>query len=202
MLSVNGFLETVKMKTHLWIMGFAGSVYATWWLGIFAFTESSFFIIPPDLLLITILSAGAERWWYYASISTTFSVLGGIFGYGIGLFVFDTVGVRLVELYNLQTQLETVTKLFADNAFLAILVAAFTPIPYKVFTITAGLLKINFITFVLASILGRGARLFLVAYFMKVFGKTMGEFIYKRFNQLSLLGGLLIIFVIIYLSFF
>lgn len=168
------------------------------WLFLISFAESSFFPIPPDLLLMPIVARLRSRWWYYALVTTIASVLGGMFGYLIGSFFFDIVGALLVKTYHLESELQSVSALFQKNAFLAIFTAAFTPIPYKVFTIAGGLFKINFIVFVVASILGRGMRFFAVAYLMKLFGASVGRLAFKYFNALTLVAAAIAIGFIAY----
>lgn len=180
-------LQTLKDSLTAWAVRHAEGKNAKWWLFGISFAESSFFPIPPDVLLAAILMTKERvRAFYYASITTAGSVLGGLFGYAIGYFFFQTVGAWLVNTYHLETQMVTVQKLFADNAFFAIFVAAFTPIPYKVFTIAAGLFGISIPTFIIASILGRGGRFFAVATVMKYFGGHIARVFYEYFNLISL----------------
>lgn len=190
-------MNFIRQKIAEWANKNSDAKKSLWWLSVLSFSESSFFLVPPDVMLIGLL-VKSKRWSYYALVTTLASVAGGMFGYIIGLFFFDTIGQVLVDFYNLQTEMARVGELFADNAFLAIFVSAFTPIPYKVFTISAGIFKINFLTFVIASILGRGMRFFLVAYLMKLYGEKLGHLAYKYFNFFSLLFGLLVILGIFY----
>lgn len=168
------------------------------WLFLVSFAESSFFPIPPDLLLMPIVARLRSKWWYYAAITTIASVIGGMFGYLIGALFFNFVGTLLVKTYHLEGELEHVSLLFQQNAFWAIFTAAFTPIPYKIFTIAGGLFKINFLVFIIASILGRGMRFFAVAYLMKLFGGAVGRLAFKYFNLLTLAVGIVIIGFIAY----
>lgn len=168
------------------------------WLFLISFAESSFFPIPPDLLLMPIVARLRSRWWYYATLTTIASVLGGMFGYLIGALFFNFVGTLLIKTYHLESELEHVSLLFQQNAFWAIFTAAFTPIPYKIFTIAGGLFKLNFLIFVIASILGRGMRFLAVAYLMKIFGASIGKLAFKYFNLLTLIVGLVIIGFIAY----
>lgn len=156
------------------------------WLFVVSFAESSFFPIPPDLLLMPIVARLRSRWLYYATITTIASVVGGMFGYLIGAVFFNVVGTFLVKTYHLEKELAYVSTLFQQNAFWAIFTAAFTPIPYKLFTIAGGLFHINFVIFIIASILGRGMRFFAVAYLMKLFGGTVGRLAFRYFNLLTL----------------
>jgi len=193
-------LQTFKDYLVAWTVRHAEGRHAKWWLFGVAFAESSFFPVPPDVLLAAILMTRERvRAFFYAGITTAGSVLGGLFGYAIGYFFFQTVGVWLVATYHLETEMVTVQKLFVDNAFFAIFVAAFTPIPYKVFTIAAGLFGISIPTFLLASILGRGGRFFMVASIMRFFGGHITRVLYRYFNVISLilallLGGVLYVF--------
>lgn len=179
-------LQTLKDLLGAWAVAHAAGRHAKWWLFGISFAESSFFPIPPDVLLAAILMTRERvRAFFYASITTLGSVLGGLFGYAIGYFFFQTVGVWVVHTYHLDAQIEIVRAYFMDNAFFAIFVAAFTPIPYKVFTIAAGLFGISIPTFVLASILGRGGRFFLVAGIMRYFGGHIARMLYQYFNVFS-----------------
>ncbi len=181
-------LQTMKDFLVAWTTRHAEGRNAKWWLFGISFAESSFFPIPPDVLLVAILmTRGRVRAFYYASITTLGSVLGGLFGYAIGYFFFQTVGVWVVSTYGLETQMITVQKHFVANAFFAIFVAAFTPIPYKVFTIAAGLFGVSIPVFIIASVLGRGMRFFAVAAIMRYFGGHIARAFYRYFNILSLL---------------
>ncbi len=186
-------LQTIKDSLVAWTTRHAEGRHAKWWLFGVAFAESSFFPVPPDVLLVAILMTRERvRAFYYAGITTAGSVLGGLFGYAIGYFLYKTVGVWLVSTYNLEAQMVTVQKLFVDNAFFAIFIAAFTPIPYKVFTIAGGLFGISIPTFIIASILGRGGRFFLVAAVMRYFGGHIARLFYQYFNLASLVFAILL----------
>ncbi|HCC06169.1 TPA: cytochrome B [Candidatus Nomurabacteria bacterium] len=188
-------------KLILWTESFAKHKHAEFYLFGVAFTESSFFLIPPDVLIIAMLSHGLKvSWVRIASISTVGSVLGGIFGYCIGFFFYSYIGEPLVKLYGLETQLAYVGTQFNQHAFLSILIAAFTPIPYKVFTIGAGLFSLNLITFISASIVGRGARFFIVAYLTNKYGVKAKEFILKKADKVLLVIGIVILIAVYFLS--
>lgn len=193
--------QTLRDSLSSWAVRHAEGKNAKWWLFGISFAESSFFPIPPDVLLVAILMTKERvRAFYYASITTVGSVIGGLFGYAIGYFLFQTVGGWLVHTYHLDTQMITVQKLFEDNAFFAIFVAAFTPIPYKVFTIAGGLFGISIPTFIIASILGRGGRFFAVATVMKYFGGHIARVFYEYFNLISLI--IVAVFGVILYAFF
>lgn len=186
-------------KLVSWTEQFAEHKKAKLILFVVAFTESSFFLVPPDVLIIAILSHHIKRSWVrIASITTAGSVLGGLFGYAIGYYFYQYIGLPIVHFYRLEDQVVHVGQLFNDNAFLAILIAAFTPIPYKVFTIAGGLFSINIVTFVVASIIGRGARFFLVAYMSHRFGERAKQMILNKGDKILWVVGI-VAFVVIYL---
>lgn len=193
-------LHDVRHALVSWVTSRAGHPRAKWWLFGIAFAESSFFPIPPDVLMAAILLTGERaRAFFYARITTIGSVLGGLFGYAIGFFFFQFVGAKLVAFYHLEAQMTVVRELLIDNAFLAIFTAAFTPIPYKVFTIAAGLFGVDILVFVAASILGRGMRFYALAALMRYGGAYMAQILYKYFNAISLVLVALILIFIAYL---
>ncbi len=163
----------IKLQTRSteWFRERAHGAYAKAWLFFLSFSESSCLFIPPDILLVAILLTGSRQWFHYATLTTIASVLGAVFGYAVAVFFFDTVGIKIIHLYNLEGPMEVVRTLFNNNAFLVIFTAAFTPIPYKVFVLMAGFLKVNFFIFLMASIVGRGLRYFIISYTVRMFGK-------------------------------
>jgi membrane protein YqaA with SNARE-associated domain len=173
------------MKDHLfkrweWFVERAEGHHARFWLVVIAFTESSLFLIPPDVLLVAILIARGERWMYYATLTTVASVAGALFGYAIGMFFYDTIGIQILSAYGLLDKMEFVRTQFSNDTFLVILFTAFTPIPFKIFTLIGGFLHVNVIAFTLAALLGRGARFFLVAYI----ARTVGEIGWKKYEAM------------------
>lgn len=177
------FLWLRRLKA--WVEGFAHKPGADWSLFGIAFIESSFFPIPPDVLLIALAVSIPKRSFRYALICTVGSVLGGMLGFWIGLELFDLVGRSIIDFYGLHEHYLRVQELYNDNAFSAIAIAGFTPIPYKVFTIAAGAFQVPLATLVYASILGRGGRFFLVASLFYWFGVGIKAFIDKYFEALS-----------------
>lgn len=197
------YLRKIKINLRNWMLKHAGSRHAKSWLSFFSFAESSFFPIPPDFLLAAILGSKQEhRWFRYSSLTAIWSVVGGAFGYVIGLLLFDSVGQFLISTYNLEQYLLVTQELFVQNAFWAIFIAGFTPIPYKIFTISAGFFGINFIVFIIASVISRFLRFFAVGYIIKVFGEDMRMFAFRYFNILSLIFALGIVVFIVVLSLF
>ena len=182
------FLEKVREKIRAWAIAHAQKPYATFWLSAMSFAEASFFPLPPDIMLIAMLLSGrAGQWFRLAFITSLFSVLGGLFGYAIGYFFFDAFGGAIISFYGLEEQFAQMKEVFSGAAFLTIFAAAFTPIPYKVFTIAAGLFNVPLGVFLAASVLGRGIRFFAVAYMLKLFGRQVADVLYRRFNLISLL---------------
>jgi membrane protein YqaA with SNARE-associated domain len=170
-----------------WVTGWAQTRQATKALAAISFMESSFFPVPPDPLLIAMTIAKPSKYLRFAGICTIASVAGGLFGYIIGIGLFETVGKLIVDTYHLHEEFTAIGIRYDQNAFLTIFTAAFTPIPYKLITIAAGVFRVNILELLLASILGRGARFFLVAGLMHHFGKRYKDKIEKYIDVLSLL---------------
>lgn len=182
MKSISAWLRGLKA----WVEAFAEKPGAGWALFWIAVAESSFFPIPPDVLLIALAVAIPAKSFRYALVCSIGSVLGGMLGYLIGLEFYDMVGRRIIEFYSLQEQYAAVKMLYDKNAFVAIAVAGFTPIPYKVFTIAAGAFQVSFATLVYASALSRPARFFLVAALFFFFGSKIKPLIDKYFEAITL----------------
>lgn len=171
---------------YRWVVGWAETKQAEKALAGISFVESSFFPIPPDPLLIAMVTVHPVRFLRFATICTLSSVVGGMFGYLIGIALFGTVGQWIVDTYGLQEAFFIIGSRYEANAFLTVFTAGFTPIPYKLITIAAGVFQINFVVFVIASILGRGGRFFLVAFLMHHFGRRYKDSIEKYIDVLSL----------------
>ena len=183
-----------------WVLHWSDHKHNTKALAVIAFTESSFFPIPPDILLITMGASKPKKSINYALICTIFSVLGGIAGYYIGAELWSLEESYLLGGIIKPEHFELVKTKFAENAFLAIFIAGFTPIPYKVFTITAGALLIPFGPFVLASILGRGMRFFIIAVLLYFFGAKMKDIIERDFEKYTLILGTLLAVAVYFLK--
>ncbi|WP_456406230.1 YqaA family protein [Thiolapillus sp.] len=149
-----------------------------------SFAESSFFPVPPDVMLAPMSLARPEKAWGYALITTLASVAGGIAGYFIGLWAFEFIEPLLHDLGYYEKYLRA-RAWFENWGFWAIFIAGFSPIPYKIFTITAGVISMSFVPFVLASIIGRGGRFFLVAGLMSLGGKPMEEKLHKYMDVIG-----------------
>jgi membrane protein YqaA with SNARE-associated domain len=177
-------------RLYHWVLHWAETPYGTPVLALISFAESSFFPIPPDVLQIALSVSKPRRSFYYAAVSTVASVLGGIAGWYIGRALWlsvDDFFFKYVPGFSV-ANFERVERLYGENAFLAILAAAFTPIPYKVFTIAAGVCHrtVSLETLVIASILGRSGRFFLVATAMYFFGEPAKAFVERHFEWMTL----------------
>jgi membrane protein YqaA with SNARE-associated domain len=182
-----------KDRGMAWLHREARGPYAVFWLAGLSFVEASFFVFPPDIILIILILAGSTRWLYLASVTTIASVVGGVVGYAIGYFFFDSIGVHIIDFYHLQEELLVVEQLFNDNAFLVMFTAAFTPLPYKVFVLAGGFFKVPLVAFILASLLGRGLRFSFVAFVAHLFGERLTAIIVRHFNTATLILGIIII---------
>ncbi len=180
-------------KLYDWVLRWAYSPYATYALFILAFCESSFFPIPPDVLLIALAISIPERSFFYALLSSIGSVLGGAFGYLIGYQFMDIIGFKIINFYNLIEHYNYVGQIYNKYNAIAVGIAGFTPIPYKIFTIAAGAFKINFWIFLIASLVSRSARFFLVSTLIYFYGESIREFIEKHLNLLTIIFVLLLI---------
>lgn len=180
-------------RLYDWVLSWAGSPFGGWALFAIAFAESSFFPIPPDVLLIALGLSIPAKSFRYALICSIGSVLGGCFGYLIGALFYDGIGQYVIGFYGLADGFDRVRLLYQQNAFLAVAIAGFTPIPYKVFTIAAGFFRIDFLVFVVASVLSRSARFFIVATIIYFWGAPAKRFIDRYFNLLTIIFTALLI---------
>ena len=178
-------------------MHWSRHAHAPRYLAGLTFAESSFFPIPPDVMLAPMVLARRERAWYLATLTTGASVLGGLVGYLIGMYLYTQVGERVVEFYHAEEVFIEIHSWFEVYGIWVILVAGFTPIPYKLFTITAGILSMTLVPFLLFSLVGRGARFFLVAALIFWGGEPLERVIRK---YIDLIGWIvLIVLVLLYL---
>ncbi len=180
-------------KLYDWVLSWAYSPYSTPALFLLAFSESSFFPVPPDVLLIPLGLSKPRKSFYYATVSSIGSVIGGAFGYLIGVFLMNSVGIPILKAYGLMDKYHYVSGLYNQYNALAVSVAGFTPLPYKLFTIAAGACRINFLVFIIASALSRSARFFLVSALVYAFGERAKTFIDRYFNWLALAFGILLV---------
>ncbi len=173
-------------RLYAWVMGWLLTPYGVWVLFWVAVAESSVFPIPPDVFLMALCIGSPKRSFHYAGICALGSVLGGILGYGLGFWFMDAVGLRIIELYGLTDKYALVQDLYQQYDAWAVGVAGFTPLPYKVFTITAGAFRLDLPTFVAVSLVSRSARFFLVAGLIYRFGAPIRTFIERYLNYLTI----------------
>jgi len=179
------------------VLKWAEHKYSIYLLAVVSFLEASFFPIPPDPVLLTMCLGRPKRSLWYALICSIFSVLGAILGYFIGLYLWSYVHGFFFEYLFSESAFNYVGDLYHQNSFLAILTVAFTPIPFKVFTIAAGVFKISLYDLVIASAVGRSARFFIEGGLFFFFGPRIKIFIENYFNLITILLTLLIIAVVV-----
>ncbi|MGH1459800.1 MAG: YqaA family protein [Paracoccaceae bacterium] len=178
-------------RLYDWTLAMADHPRAIWVLALVAFVESSVFPIPPDVLMIPMILAAPHRAWKIAGVALLASVAGGIMGYAIGAFAYETIGQPVLAAMGKADAMEAFNTRFNDFGFWAVLAAGVTPFPYKVITIMSGWTAMPFATFMATSILARGLRFFIVAALLYKYGAPVREFIEKR---LGLMFALFLIF--------
>lgn len=175
------------------VLRWAAHPHAPWYLGVLSFAESSFFPVPPDVMLAPMSLAQPERAWRYALLTTATSVAGGLAGYAIGYFALGAVEGLLHDWGYWESYLR-VREWFDEWGFLAVFVAGFSPIPYKLFTISAGALAMNLPLFALASLIGRGGRFYLVAGLIRFGGARMER---KLREYIDVIGWVVVVLCIV-----
>lgn len=186
-------------RLYDWTMSLAGHPRAPWALGGVSFIESSVFPIPPDVLLIPMVLRDRALAWFYASLCTITSVLGGLAGYAIGYFLFETVGRAILGFYGYAEQFQTFAAQYNEWGAWIVFIAGVTPFPYKVVTIASGVTGLDIIVFTLASIVSRGMRFFAVAGLLYWFGPPVRAFIEARLGLVftifvvGLVGGFVVL---------
>jgi membrane protein YqaA with SNARE-associated domain len=180
-------------RLYDWCVNAADKPYAAWILGVVSFCESSFFPIIPDVMLIPMALARPQRAWLFATVCTLASVAGGALGYFIGAALYDTLGQWLIHLYGYGDKVETFRAGYAQYGALIILLKGFTPIPYKLVTITSGFAHFNFGLFIVLSLITRGARFYLEAFLLNRYGDRARGIIEKRLGMWSLLAAIAIV---------
>ena len=170
------------------ILELSESPNAIWWLAAVSFIESSVFPIPPDVMLIPMTLANPRRGWLYATVAVIASVIGGWLGYFIGYQFYESFGRPIVEFYHLQDGFARLQQTFSDYGAWIILAKGWTPIPYKLITISAGLAHLNLVVFTLASLGSRSLRFFLVVGLLWKFGEPVREWIERRLTLVTTLA--------------
>ena len=178
----------------------AGYKYANLFLAIESFIESSFFPIPPDVMIIPMVIAKKNKFLKIATIATIFSVLGALFGYFIGYVFFNEVGIKIFEIYGYENPNFLKEKFSTKGGFISwlgiLVTAGFTPLPFKLLTISSGFINFNIIFFIIICILTRGTRFFLVAYLANKFGDKFGPFLEKQGTKWSIIIALVILIIV------
>ena len=179
----------------------ASRKYANFALAIVSFIESSFFPIPPDVMIIPMVIAKKQHFIKIALIATTFSVLGGLFGYLIGYVFFNEIGFKIFKIYGYEN-VNVLKEIFSTKGgmfswFGLLFVAGFTPLPFKILTITSGFIHYNIFVFILTCVVTRGLRFFLVAFLTNKFGLKIGPFLEKKAVKLTfIIAGIVILLCI------
>jgi len=179
----------------------AGRKYANFALAIVSFIESSFFPIPPDVMIIPMVIAKKQHFVKIALIATTFSVLGGLFGYLIGYIFFNEIGFKIFEIYGYEN-VNVLKDMFSTKGgmlswFGLLFTAGFTPLPFKILTITSGFIHYNIFVFILTCVVTRGLRFFLVAFLTNKFGLKIGPFLEKKAGKWTfIIAGIVILLCI------
>ncbi len=179
----------------------AGRKYANFALAIVSFIESSFFPIPPDVMIVPMVIAKKQHFIKIALTATTFSVLGGLFGYLIGYVFFNEIGFKIFEIYGYKN-VNILKDMFSTKEgmlswFGLLFTAGFTPLPFKILTITSGFIHYNIFAFILTCIVTRGLRFFLVGFLTNKFGLKIGTFLERKAGKLTfIIAGIVILLCI------
>ena len=172
-----------------------------YYLALVSFVESSFFPIPPDILLIPMIIAKRVKAWMYAFICTFSSVLGGVAGYAIGYFFYNSIGVLIIDAYHLSNSFNVFESYYNEYGILIVLGAGFTPFPFKFITIASGVFNLNIFLFIITAIIARGLRFYLLAGLLFVFGEKIKVLIDKYFNILAFIFFILLIGSVLLIKF-
>ena len=182
-------------RLYGWTMRAAAHPRADWLLAAVSFAESSVFPIPPDVMIVPMVLARPASAWRVAAIATAASVAGGIAGYAIGFFLFETIGRAIIEFYGYGDEFLVMQEWYRSWGLWIVIALGFTPMPYKVATIASGVMAFDPLLFVLGSAVSRGARFFLLAGLLRWFGEPIRDFLERRLEWLAtafvllLLGG-------------
>lgn len=170
---------------------------AVWWMSAVSFAESSFFPLPPDVMLVPMCLAEPKKLWRYTNICALASLIGGLFGYAVGFYLFESVGRLIIDLYNAQESFQRFQDMFAEFGPWFLILKGITPIPYKLLTITAGFAHLDLTVFILCSIVARFSRFYMIAILLHFYGPQVRDIIEKRLMLVTtvllviIIGGLL-----------
>jgi membrane protein YqaA with SNARE-associated domain len=180
-------------RLYDWCIAAAGKPHASWIMGAVSFVESSFFPVPPDVMLIPLSLARPDRAYFYATLCTVTSVAGGVLGYIIGAYLYDSVGLWLMQIYGYGDKIEAFREAYAEWGAWIIVLKGMTPIPYKIVTIASGFAAYPILPFILLSFIARGMRFYLVAFLLHRYGPRAREIIEKRLGFWTTVGALVVI---------
>ncbi len=180
-------------RLYDWTMGLAAHRHATVWLAVIAFVESSVFPIPPDILIIPMVLAAPTRAWRVVAVASIASVLGGLAGYAIGFFLFETIGRPIFEFYGYFDKFARFQDWYREWGGWIVFAGGFSPIPYKVITIASGSVQLDLLTFTVVSIISRAGRFLIVAALLWKFGAPIRTFIEKWLGPLTFLFVVLLV---------
>jgi membrane protein YqaA with SNARE-associated domain len=189
-------------KLYDWTLRMAGHRHALWIMAAVSFAESSFFPIPPDVMVVPMIIARRDRAFTIAAVCTAASVLGGALGYGIGYFLYDSLGHWLIRLYGMSSGIEEFRSWYAQYGAWIVLFKGLTPIPFKLVSIASGFAAFNFPLFMLCALITRGARFFLIAALLKRYGAPIQAFIERRLTLvawvalITLIGGFAVVMLV------
>lgn len=186
--------DVVTKKSSKWLT----EQHAAPYLAIISFTESVFAPILIDPFLVAAIFAFPKKWKKLVITSITASVIGGVFAYILGALFFDTLGVKILEFYSLEESFNKIHTSLNNNGFVFVLIGAFTPIPYKIVAIASGLIQINFVTFLVASIIGRILRLGLVGVAAHFVGPHALPVVRRNLYTIAAVSGVILIIYIIF----
>ncbi len=180
-------------RIYSWTLNLASHKHALFALALIAFVESSIFPIPPDIILIPMILAARDRAWVIAGVCTFASALGGVFGYGIGFFMFEQIGRPILDFYNHGFRFMEFKESYNNWGSWAVFFAGITPFPYKVITILSGVTELNLPVFIFSSILARGIRFYIIAALLWKYGSQIQAFIERRLGMLFMIGVIVLL---------
>ncbi|WP_264655740.1 YqaA family protein [Azospirillum canadense] len=170
---------------------------AVWWMAGISFAESSFFPLPPDVMLVPMCLSEPKKLWRYTNICALASLIGGLFGYAVGFYLFESIGRLIIDFYNAQDSFQRFQDMFAEFGPWFLILKGVTPIPYKLLTITAGFAHLDLTVFILCSIVARFSRFYMIAILLHFYGPQVRDIIEKRLMLVTtvllviVIGGLL-----------
>ncbi len=180
-------------RAYDWCIAAADKPHALWLMGLVSFAESSVFPVPPDTMLIPMSLARPQRAWFYATLCTLTSVAGGVLGYVIGAYLYDTIGHWLIQLYGYGDKVEAFREAYSRWGTVIILIKGVTPIPYKIVTITSGFAGYNLALFIVFSFIARGLRFYLTAFLLNRYGAKARVIIEERLGFWVTVGVLVLL---------